>query len=284
MFRIGELTPSPWILVPILLLPWTHRHQERRIWVFWGVALAISWLLAAGPSPAWLYPAGDTVRWWAPFTLLQSLPLGGWFHWPNRLFVVWCLVGAAAAGRMVTWSSEEGRPAWLRWVLALGLVAISVSHPWRVDRWPVGVWEVPSGHPAEPLASLEGEGAVLDLPVFIGEPASQRYQVDQLVHGRPILAESHLNHLRETGARAAILDHPAIDWMVRREGQPGEPPVELGEEERQSLMAQGIRFIVLHQRGLDAERFGQARRTYQAWLGPPMIKARGWVCWDLISS
>lgn len=281
MFRLGDLTPSICILIPIVLLPWTHRRRDRRIWFFLGGTLALCWLLATGPAPTWTYPSGETARWWAPFAWFQALPISGWFHWPNRLVIFWCLIGAGAAGLAVTSIAKQLRVRGIEGVLAVGFAGGLLLHSWHMDRWPVGGWEISARHPAQALAQIDGEGAVLDVPVFLGEPLSQRYQILQMIHERPILAESHLRHLRVDGARAVILNHPAIDWVVRREGQPSNPPVDMGDHEREMLLSKGFRFLVLHQRGLAGQRHGLVRRTYQTWLGEPVFEGPGWTCWDL---
>ena len=281
-FSDTAVTPGLFVLMALAVTPWTHRSEDRTMWRFWCIALLTTWILALGPAPTLIGTPNTEPSAWAPFTWLQALPIGGWFHWPDRLLVFWSLAGTAAVGRALTYLAERGRPFWQWAGLGACAVVFTATDLYQEGRWPYAGFEPPRRHVAKELRQLDGPGAVLDLPVIPRDPANLRYQLLQFLHRRPIFADSYLDHLREKTAGAQVIAHPVVDWLIPKVGPPPEPPETITEEEKQVLIDLGFRFIVLHQKGLEGHRFATAREALERWFGSARFSSGDWICWDLV--
>jgi hypothetical protein len=122
----------------------------------------------------------------------------------------------------------------------------------------------------------------LDLPVIPGDPVNMRYQILQFLHRRPIFAASYLKHLQVDSAGFQVVNHPAVSWLIPGPGHPKDPPETITEMERQQLIDFGFRFLVLHERGLAAQRYRSASESFSDWFGPPRFTSKDWICWDLV--
>jgi hypothetical protein len=166
--------------------------------------------------------------------------------------------------------------------LAIFMVVFTAGDLFQEGRWPYAGFEPPRRHVAKELRGVEGPGAVLDLPVIPRDPANLRYQLLQLLHRRPIFADSYLDHLREKSDGAQVIAHPVVNWLIPKAGPPPDPPETITEEEKQALIDLGFRFVVLHQKGLEGHRFGSAREALERWFGSARFSSGDWICWDLV--
>ena len=48
------------------------------------------------------------------------------------------------------------------------------------------------------------------------------------------------------------------------------------------LTDMGFRFVVLHQKGLDGQRYQTAQAALERWFGPARFSAGDWICWDMV--
>jgi hypothetical protein len=107
-------------------------------------------------------------------------------EFPYRLFVLVHLCFAAALGLGLARARWAGRERWFRGVV-LGIGALLWLETLLFSGAPVPMF-TQSIAPAGPVAALSGEtGAVFDLPISADIRARNRYVVNQLFHGRPIL-------------------------------------------------------------------------------------------------
>ena len=101
---LGPQRPGPHTLtlLCLLALPWTARESDRRSWLAVVVLLITSLGLALGASPA-LHRGG--APFWTgptPWSLAAQLPVLEWFHWPDRLTLLWSLIAPTAAALALT--------------------------------------------------------------------------------------------------------------------------------------------------------------------------------------
>ncbi len=279
-FGPGSARPCWLALAALVVLPWTLPRGQRRLWVGVGVGLLLSMALALGPHPGLLQPGSPAADPWGPFALLRSLPVLGWFHWPDRLLAVWSLAAAVAAGLAVQWLA--GRWRWAGVALALVLLADAGLETWRSGRWPVGHYRVPEHAGADALAELPGGGAVLDLPPQPNPVNHLNYELLQLRHGRPIRYHHHLGHLVADGDGGSVDAQPLPAWfhgLMRGADSRREP---FDEVELRGLVDAGFGYVVLHQKGWPAERWSRARDLMLESLGDPVIQqGSAWMCWRL---
>lgn len=276
----GMARPGWLALLALLVLPWTARAGQRRLWLGIGLGLALCLLLALGPFPGLWTPGAPRGEPWGLFAIARGLPLLGWFHWPDRLLAAWSLAAAAAGALAVQWLWSRRR--WAALVLAALLVADAGLEAWRGGRWPAGHFRVAAHAEADQLAALPGGGAVLDLPPQPNPVNHLGYQLLQLRHGRPIRHHHHLSHLVEAGAEGSVDQQPMLGWFhaLMEGGAPERGP--FSADELQGLEAAGFGFVVLHQKGWPPPRWARARAILLESLGEPVIQQGShWICWRL---
>ena len=214
--------------------------KDRRGWV----ALAfVSWVLALGP---FLYIGGDhallpgSVFVPLPFyALWASLPLFSTISHAYRFVVLTQLaLGVLAACALAR------RPRLAPILAPLAALAIWIDSA----RLSPAEWPLPFADAAVPAvyAQIQGEGAVIDLPVSLQSLAQGRYARYQIQHGRPIpyalneptppiLDARRLTRLIIDLERSAVASPPPtlpmLDLLVSRE----------------LLVSEGFVAIVLHQ-------------------------------------
>jgi len=259
---------GPLLLLPLLALPWTARASDRRLWAAVAVGLLVAAALALGPAPRLAGPPRPDAAplAWAPFSLVQQVPVLGWYHWPDRVMLLWPLALAPAVALLIA------RLA--RWRRAVGLgLALLVVGRWGMvahESAPEGKFALPADPAVRQLADVEGSGAVLDLPVDTSPQSVLRYQMFQTQHGRPLLLHSFPNHLHY--GEAAVLASPIVRWS---RGAVGPAPDVSG------LRAAGVGFVTLHKPWMRGPQFGRARQALKDALGPPLLESPQWACWAL---
>lgn len=223
----GDLRPSLLCLVCLGFL-------RGRAWAVAGVGLLFSFLLAVGPTPGWMQPGDLGVPGlWAA---LQSLPVFGWFHTPDRLLVGLDL--AAVCGAAVAFDTVGRRFGRLKWALGLALVVSAMAHIVRSVH-PKGHWLQP-----EPI-ELPGEGAVLDVPAFPPGLQVGPYQFSQMLHQRPIPYHMTAPYLTHDAIGGLLEGLPQLQAFVDAGGRPVEE--DALKDELIELHARGVGTIILHQ-------------------------------------
>ena len=237
--RLRAVVYLGWVSMALAALGAMSGAGDRRGWV---ALVVVSWLLALGP---FLYIGGDhallpgSVFVPLPFyALWASLPLISTISHAYRFVVLTQLaLGVLAACALAR------RP---RLAPALGpLAALAVL----IDGALLSPadWPVPFARADVPAvyAQIEGEGAVIDLPVSLQSLAQGRYALYQTQHGRPIpyalnnptppiLDARRLTRLIIDLERSAVLSPPptlpTLDLLVSRD----------------LLVSEGFVAIVLH--------------------------------------
>ncbi len=265
----GTARPLLWTLVG---LPWLVRARDRRLWAGAALLLGLALVLGMGPSPG-LWSAGDLMEEGGPYVVLQSLPVLGWFHTPQRLLVVWTLLVPVVGGLLVSRLRQRaGRGV----AVAVGLVLLAAAgdQALRLRLLPPQVRTLGPDAVTHALADVEGPGAVLDLPVVEPGEASVAYQTAQIHHGRPIPYQATLPML--TPARAAeVMAWTQLSALASGTGVV--PDEALLQRDLAGLRARGVRFVVVHQRVASP----RAASALQQALGPPAFSAPGKLAWDL---
>ena len=153
----------------------------------WAAGAVLSFTLALG---AYLYLDGAYFtlpgRGWLPMPFLflfEQLPLFSPISHAFRFVVLTQLcLGVMAAFGVIRIARRLGvSEGWIAAALsALFLAEVALASPAR--------FPLPTSPPAAPAVyeAIDGEGAVLDLPVSIQVLARSRYNLYQLQHGRPI--------------------------------------------------------------------------------------------------
>jgi hypothetical protein len=271
--------PSSLAMAALLLIPWTARPGERRVWIGAALGLVMSLVLAAGPSPGLFHP-GDLAPdggHWGPYAWLQGLPLLGWFHSPARIALGWSLAAAAAAGLAVSWAGR--RSVWL--AVAAGVVFVGEAG-WEAERagtWPGRGMALPRWEAPRELGASSGTGALLDLPLHTGGVWSEDAQLMQIFHERPTPGSGFMAHLAPDRSEAVLTHSPLLRWLS--EGAQGEAPAWTAEEQ-QALRDEGLRYVAVHPLRFGRDRLGDMDTALRAQLGPPAFQmGHRWWCWDL---
>lgn len=230
-----------------LLLASAVALRRRRSWLWAGLALGFG-LLTLGP---YLYIGGDYVvvdQGWVPLPFLALADLPGFASLSHayRFIVAASLFLTVCAAMAIAGSRHPWR--WALGLCVLRLVEVLGMSP--------AVWPLPVATVDIPEIYGELEGAILDLP--IGVPVLERsvYSLYQLRHGQP--------------SPYGLNDHvPPLLWanrftryLIEAEWSsvntlPARRPwldVELG---RRALVADGLRWVVLHERFYSAERYAR---------------------------
>lgn len=247
--------------VSLVLAAWGGRDGQRRGWV--ALAL-VSWLLALGP---FLYIGGEhallpgSVFVPLPFyALWASLPLFSTISHAYRFVLLTQLalgvLAACALARRPRLTPILGPLAAL--AVLLDSAALSPAD-----------WPVPTADTDVPAvyAQIQGEGAVIDLPVSLQSLAQGRYALYQTQHGRPIpyalnnptppiLDARRLTRLIIDLERSAVASPPPtlpmLDLLVSRD----------------LLVSEGFVAIVLHPELYPPAMGEKLRVTLDRVLGP----------------
>ncbi|MFT4975926.1 MAG: hypothetical protein ACI8S6_001819 [Myxococcota bacterium] len=262
---------GPLLLSPLLLVPWTAERRDRRVWLAAWVGLMAAAALAAGPDPRLLGPPPQLPQpqSWAPFTIAQSLPVLGWFHWPDRIMSVWPLAAAPATALLL--HRIAGRQRLLAVALGLGVIVLCGQEAIRSS--PKGRYQLPGDPALVQLATLSGSGSVLDLPVGQAPQSVLRYQLAQVRHGRPLPLHSFLTHLHY--GEPGVLRSRVVSWS---QAVNGPPP---SEADFRALVEHGVGFVTLHRPWLRGPQYGRARSVLEEHLGEPVLESAQWACWRL---
>ena len=273
--------PSTITLLALLALPWTHRRQDRGLWLGLATLLGLGLLLALGHDPG-LLRAGDlgALHGRGPYGWLQGLPFLGWFHTPNRFLCLWSLAAAVAAGLLVD------RVARWRRGPAIGLAAVLVLTAAVEARWggyqPHGGYHIPDHQGLRQLAAFEGEGVVLDLPPRTHRLHVLPYQAMQLTHRRPIPYHMTSPLLTKQGVDDLIPHEPFLRWFRAQVAGVDVGPLE--HAHLLSMRERGFRWVVLNRSVIKARDQARVVAAMKFALGPTVAQDEElWLCWELPS-
>lgn len=220
----------------------------------WLVGAALFVVLSLGP---YLFVGGQYVAWgryWVglPFLFLfDHVPGFSSVSHAYRFVVGATLALCVLLAYSVRGITRKRRSAWALVALLAGLRVVE-SMALSPAVMPVPATEITS-HPV--YAELD-EGAVLDLPVGVPVLARARYSAAQLVHGQPIPYSlndptppfvyrnrlgQYLIELERSRVAFAPAELPALDILLGRE----------------QMVAEGLRWIVLHRAELPPEQFAK---------------------------
>jgi hypothetical protein len=166
-----------WIVLALALVALAARRPG--VWLWAGVGLAGA-LLSLGP---WPQVGGQPLGVPGPFALLADVPLAGLLRTPARFAVLVALAAAILAGIGLDVVLAAARRRWSERAasaVALGLCALLLF-----EYLPVPFPNVapPSPELAEQIATVAGDGAVLELPYLADDGPRLYYQTQ---HERPI--------------------------------------------------------------------------------------------------
>ncbi|RME23373.1 MAG: hypothetical protein D6798_13650 [Deltaproteobacteria bacterium] len=237
------------LLWPALAAPLLLSRRPRRRTRPWLIAAAGFTLLTLGP---YLYVAGHYVtigdRWIPlPFlALFRWLPMGSSVSHAYRFVIGACLALSVLLAFLVRGLQARGVPALPAALTLAGLrIAESLYASPAVFPLPATRFEA---HPV--YAALDG-GAVWDLPVGIPVLARSRYLAGQVLHGQPV--PYSLNDPTPPFLYRNRLGQYIIELERSRVAfPPHEPPVLDLVLAREQLVAEGLRWIVVHKEPLPA--------------------------------
>ncbi|RPI51929.1 MAG: hypothetical protein EHM55_17745 [Acidobacteria bacterium] len=237
-----------WIgIVPVIVLlmargQWSDGEEARR----WKVVLAVFALWALGP---FLTIAGFDAGLPLPQALARIVPLVENARMPGRAMVcVYLALGVLMALRL---ARVAGRSAYA-WVI-IALLALDYLHV------PIPLTALDRPAVYEQLASIEGGGAVIEVPFGIGDGLSRgrgsqdrRLLYHATIHGHPVVG-GYIGRMPPNVAEAyAVM--PVIGNLLRLSS--GEDPV---EEEPASALP--FRYLVLDTRTASPELVDYVRDT-----------------------
>lgn len=270
-FGWGSIRPGWLALAALPLAALLGRPEARRLRVGIALGLALTLLLATGPTPRLWGPAAATPTPWAPFLLLQQLPLMGWFHWPDRPLLVWSLAAPVAAAAVI--DATRRLPHRLAPLAALLLAALfvgdAVVETRQTRRWPDARFSLPASGGLAWLARDPHPGAVLDLPWRGRGNFTVDATANQLVHGRPIHFGLLPERLTGVDQAAFVAQVPLLSWIEQAEGGDLRAAPALGAADLAWLRAQGFGWLNLRGPGVDPQIGQQLAAAVEAALGPP---------------
>lgn len=270
----SHLGPAPLLLACLLALPVLAPKRDRRIWIGVGLGLLATLVLSLGPSPTLAgAPAPDTQPR-GLFAVVHQLPVLSWFHWPDRYLLAWALA-LPVAGALVVHRLASLHPAAALVGGAL-LVGGSAQHLLGKHQW-LELGDPPMAPaPLLALRDLPVEGAVLDLPVLREVTLAQRFQLAQMVHGRPILSHGTMAHLLPEDHLDWALDTALADYIADLHG--GGRATDPTLADFAPFAERGYRFVVLNPM-LGETDMDRARQGLTAALGEPLLDFKQWTLW-----
>jgi hypothetical protein len=271
-FGWGSIRPGWVALVALPLAALLGKPESRRLHLGIAIGLGLTLLLATGPTPRLWGPAAATPTPWAPFLLLQKLPLMGWFHWPDRPLLAWSVAAPVAAAAVI--DAARRLPHKLASLAALLLAALfvgdAVVETRQTRRWPDARYSLPASGGMVWLGRDPHPGAVLDLPWQGRGNFTVDYTANQLVHGRPIHFGLLPERLTGVDQSAFIAQVPLLLWIEAAEGGAVAAAPALSEGELAWLSAQGFGWLNLRGPGVDPQLAAQLAQSVEAALGPPV--------------
>ncbi len=233
---------------------------------FWQLLAGFTFVLSFGPV---LHVAGEPVWPWMPYRLLALLPGFHAFRAPSRIGIV-TVLAATVLAMLVVQRAMAARPHW----------------PWRPG---LAVWTVvlvfntsfafPYPHPSTAVPSVyrtivatPGDFAVLAIPP--GDENVGWYMYYQTEHRKPLVSGSLArmpSRLRAPERSMPFVRRfftlPPSAWAADLDG--AQLPDEVARA-RELLLANDIRYVVVHCDRLDRASCDGARAVMERALGPPI--------------
>ncbi|MCB9794983.1 MAG: hypothetical protein H6741_19970 [Alphaproteobacteria bacterium] len=247
---------------------------RQGLWRAMGLAALLSLGLSLGPRIFDLTPNPVHGLWMTLGPLARRL----WF--PCRALVIPALVGALALSVLLDRALDG---AWRRPAAALAALALPA---WLLSLVSLGVlpvltWNPPSPAPVKWLAK-QPEGSVLVLP----STKESTWLVHQIQHGKPVqLQLGGQNPLLAVPEASAWLEqHPVVD-LLELTVKGHVPPRPVSDAERESLLADGFRWLLVDFGAIDSTRSPKAiqtsRRRLTRLLGEPVSSGENMFIWAL---
>lgn len=205
-----------------------------------------------------------------------------WFHWPDRLTLLWSLIAPTAAALALTHvarRSKVGAAGLTVLILAGALGEHSFAH-----RGPPAEWRPAPTEGTLLLRDHPHPGAVFDVPLNGRGHMSQTHLEAQLTHGRPTRAHPFLDHLVATPAdpsALAVRDNGALRWLTAVHPRSPVPSGHLTAADLDGLHAQGFGWIVLHGGVLPPGLSAAVNTEIESILGNPTLRVGAWQAWAL---
>jgi hypothetical protein len=250
-------------LIPLALaaLALLRRAPESGVWLavaLVAMALSLGPILKVGGEPVTLSVESAQTYLTLPYALIGKLPLLSVGRTVGRMNV---LTGIAL---MVL--AAEGASAWLRgdggWRIgALGAASLLLVGEYLVE-WPLPLRDATIPPTVEQLAEIDGEGAVLNLPVHVRQ-VWHTAEYYQSAHGWPIMGGYVDRALPQT---PGLL--PMYDWLTDILSEADIVPAPAEGQVGALLAGDEVAYVLLH-RNLtqDPARLDSELR---AWLGEPV--------------
>ncbi|MBK7761498.1 MAG: hypothetical protein IPI35_34880 [Deltaproteobacteria bacterium] len=281
----GSVRPSALVMLSLLFLPWTLRAEDRRLGFGAILGLLGAWVLALGPSPGLWAPGPRMEAAWAPFVWLQSVPVLGWFHWPDRLLCVFSLAGICAASRVVDRAEYIKYKSFymIQIITAIILLTAAGLENQRAGRWPVAEYEPVARAPSRALGAWTRRALCSTCrfsPRLCSTSTTRSSSLGTSARSSSTWRSATCKTLLSPGSGVAA--DPLLSWF-RALMEPGDrPPRRFTEAELVGLREQGFRFVVLHRRGWPPPRWRVARESLTMSLGEPFLQdGADWLCWRL---
>ena len=279
--------PARGLFLMVLALPWLVPATHKRLAI--GVVLGLmgSLVLALGPSPGlwrggdlWQLESGQFVLF-GPFTWLQSIPVLGWFHSPERL-AMGASIAVAAAGALLVdrlWSWRRSASV----VVALLLPAHAALEVHRAEDWPQPAFDLPPYEQVASLADHPDEGGILALPAARQGHQHEQRVVFQLLHQKPITGHIYLPYLAPDQTAAVVDPSPFFTWASElRPAQDTAPS--FTDTDRRLLEDRNIAFVTAFWREIDPTRQAAVHDALVSVFGPPIAHQPPlWTAWSVRS-
>jgi len=239
------------LLWPALAVLLTRLRSQAASWTWLATGFGV---LTLGP---FLFIGGDYVQvldGWLPLPFLalyEGFPMFSRVSHAYRFVIGLSLALCVLLAIGVRWMRARGWPVWMIVLLGGGLRITEVFYG------SPAVFPLPAVDATVPaaLASLKG-GAVLDLPVGVPVLARSRYGLAQLVHKQP--SPYGLNDPVPEAVSANRFTRYLVDLEWSNVASlPEQMPwmdLELG---RRAAVADGLRWIVLHEESLPSRNFAR---------------------------
>jgi hypothetical protein len=237
------------LLWPALAVLLTRLRSKASSWAWLGAGFGV---LTLGP---FLFAGGDYVEvlgGWLPLPFLglyEAVPMFSRISHAYRFVIGLSLALAMMLALMIRYVRLRRGPVWAV-VLGLALLRVGETHYGSPAVFPLPT--VSTKVPA--VTALLQDGAVFDLPIGVPVLARSKYGLDQLVHMQPVpygLNDPVPRHIAANHFTRFLVE---LEWSNIHTLPPSLPWLDL-ELGRQAAVADGLRWIVLHEESYPAPIF-----------------------------